>query len=594
MARMLPTKERETNFSWFDLGKAMWFLLKGQRKTYLFFTVVLILVFFWTVVPAFVVGKIVDFFTHYHAGGPLLPFYGYVAFLGIMTAIIALIRLSAKNSLSKIQSRVTYFTRVQGFERLLDFSITWHDKENSGNKVQKIQNGTNALSQLQQSLSGDIYFNITVIIGVLIAYTFLNPLFLLISLAYLVIFMIVQVSFYKTMLRLNDEYYALMEQASGVYYEGISNVLTLKTLGVKDDFKKNITSKEELTREQSIQMTKLGTDKWKAFQIVNAAFLIIVLFLIGRDFIAGAITLGSIFVFYNYFSNLQNAIGSSTNLIDSLVSNKASIARMMPIYWEKLPVTQGKEHFPKDWKEIQIINGEFDYTQSDQSKEAALKNISLTIHKHEKIGIVGKSGSGKSTFAKILLGLYELHSGKFTIGGKNFYSIRHNEITGNIALILQESEMFNLSFQDNITLMREFNEKLFQKAISIAQLDDLIASLPDGINTMIGEKGYRLSGGERQRIGIARAIYKDPEILVMDEATSSLDTKTETLIQQAMEKELQKKTLIIIAHRVSTLKNVDKIYVFKDGMIAEEGTFDKLANNKNSLFYDISHYKREK
>jgi ABC-type multidrug transport system fused ATPase/permease subunit len=118
--------------------------------------------------------------------------------------------------------------------------------------------------------------------------------------------------------------------------------------------------------------------------------------------------------------------------------------------------------------------------------------------------------------------------------------------------------------------------------------------LPDGVDTLIGEKGYRLSGGERQRIGIARAIYKDPQILVLDEATSSLDSKTETLIQQGLEEGLKKKTVISIAHRVSTLKNVDRIVVFDEGKIVEEGTFEELSKDSNAKFYEISNMSSEK
>ena len=142
--------------------------------------------------------------------------------------------------------------------------------------------------------------------------------------------------------------------------------------------------------------------------------------------------------------------------------------------------------------------------------------------------------------------------------------------------------------------MRPFDTDLFEKAISIAQLKPVIEKLPDGIETLIGEKGYRLSGGERQRIGIARAIYKDPQILILDEATSSLDSNTEALIQKAFEEILKKKTVISIAHRVSTLKNVDRIFVFDNGQIVETGLFQELSQDKGSKFlWDLSDAKRK-
>ncbi|MBI2420893.1 MAG: ABC transporter ATP-binding protein [Candidatus Levybacteria bacterium] len=574
--------------SWWQMIKAILFLAADQKKKYLFFNSVLLTVLFYDIVPPYVIGKIVDFFASYKAGVSLTPFYLYVIFLAVTTLIIAFIRLSTKNTLGKLQSQITYNVKVKGFERLLDFSIKWHDKENTGNKVQKIQNGADAMMRLQRILGSDLFVNLASTIGVLTAFLFLNQSFFFYSLLYLAIFMLVQARFYNRYLRYTNEYNASLEKASGTYYEGLSNVLTIKTLGVKEDFKKNITSREELSRDNAIRMVKLGTDKWKFFQFINALFLAGVILLAGHGFINKTITLGSIFIFFNYFQKLSQAVGQSTNFIDDVMNIRVSIGRMMPIFWEKSTASEGRLNFPRKWEELIIKNGNFDYRNQDgenkPSDDAALKNINITIKKNEKIGIVGRSGSGKSTLAKVLLALYKFSSGTYKIGGINIYEIKHDELTQKISLVLQESEMFNISLKENITMMRRYNSELFGKAIKISQLEDLIAKLPEGLNTLIGEKGYRLSGGERQRIGIARAIYKDPQILVLDEATSSLDSKTESLIQEALEKELDQKTVISIAHRVSTLRNADRIIVFENGEIAEEGKFKDLSENQDSAF----------
>ena len=156
-----------------------------------------------------------------------------------------------------------------------------------------------------------------------------------------------------------------------------------------------------------------------------------------------------------------------------------------------------------------------------------------------------------------------------------------------MSMVLQDSEMFNMTIRENITLLRNIPEETLVKSIKIAQLESVIAKLPNGLETVIGEKGYHLSGGERQRVGIARAICQDPEIIIFDEATSSLDSQTESKIQKALEKELEKKTLIFIAHRISTLKNADVIYVFESGKIVESGSYTTLLNKKNSLFNSL-------
>ncbi|MFW6026468.1 MAG: ABC transporter ATP-binding protein [Candidatus Woesearchaeota archaeon] len=212
--------------------------------------------------------------------------------------------------------------------------------------------------------------------------------------------------------------------------------------------------------------------------------------------------------------------------------------------------------------------------------------MSFNINKNEKVGVVGYSGSGKSTLSKLLLGLYKINSGEIKIDEKNFYGFEHQNLLDNISLVIQETEMFNMSLRDNISMLKEIDSNTLQKAIKIAQLEDVIKKLPDGLDTVIGEKGYKLSGGERQRVGIARAICKNSNILILDEATSSLDPETELKIQEGLDL-LENKTMIIIAHRLSTLKNVDKILVFDKGRLVEQGNFKELLKDPNSKFYYI-------
>lgn len=587
-------KNFKTEAPWGDTIKTLWYFLDKYKGSYIFFSVILILTQFSQLLPTFFIGKIVDFFTTYHKGQSLTLFYAYVLILGIVSAIVAIIRLSSKQKLGEIQANVTYNTRVRGFEKLLDFSLTWHDSENTGNKVQRIENATTELRQMQNILNNEIFPVVTVFVGVLFVFFFIDWKFDLIALIYLVCFYFTQRSFYKKTVMLAQERNEAMETASGTYYEGLSNIVTLKTLGVKKDFKKNISYTESLTKDYSHKMIKLGTDKWKMFQLINAIFTTIFLFLVGLLFLQGHITLGSIIILYTYFNNLTGKAGDASSVINDLIDFNVAIARIRPIYFDKNTVREGNLSFPLHWSKIELSDLTLIYQVDEKDTDAGLNNINVTIHKSEKIGIVGRSGSGKSTFAKMLLGLYEITHGNYQIGQTNFYDLRHDEVTHNMSLVLQDSEMFNMSFQDNITLMREYDEKLFQRAIRIAQLEELIARLPEGVQTLIGEKGYRLSGGERQRIGIARAIYKDPEILILDEATSSLDTKTEEAIQHELESELSGKTIIIIAHRVSTLKNVDRILVFDQGQIVEEGTYNELLANSSSYFSSISQAQQHK
>jgi ATP-binding cassette subfamily B protein len=214
-----------------------------------------------------------------------------------------------------------------------------------------------------------------------------------------------------------------------------------------------------------------------------------------------------------------------------------------------------------------------------------LKDFNLIINRFDKIGVVGESGSGKSTISKLMLKLYKPEKGKILIDGIDLNEFNQTSITKNIGVVLQEPEMFNLSAIDNITISAtKSDKKLLEEAISLSQLKPVIKKLPEKLDTLIGEKGYQLSGGERQRIGLARAIYKDSQIYILDEATSALDSRTESLIQEEISNKLKNKTLIIIAHRLSTLKDVKKILVLEKGQIVEAGSFSDLIKKKQKFY----------
>ncbi len=233
----------------------------------------------------------------------------------------------------------------------------------------------------------------------------------------------------------------------------------------------------------------------------------------------------------------------------------------------------------KKWDKIEIINGSFKYP----SGQEALKNLNFHVNRDEKLGIAGESGSSKSTLVKILLGLYQLEEGQFKVGGQNYYDISHDDLIKNVAVVLQETELFNLSLKDNITGMRNISRDLVNQAVSISGLNEVIEKLPKGLNTLIGEKGYKLSGGERQRLGIARAICKNAPIIILDEATSSLDNKTEKdVLDKLFGAFGQEKTFVTIAHRISTLRDTDRVIVFENGEVVEEGIYEELIKNDNS------------
>ncbi|NEO95583.1 MAG: ATP-binding cassette domain-containing protein, partial [Moorea sp. SIO3G5] len=216
------------------------------------------------------------------------------------------------------------------------------------------------------------------------------------------------------------------------------------------------------------------------------------------------------------------------------------------------------------------------------------ENFSVTIAGGEKVALVGHSGSGKSTFIKLIQRLYDVQDGKITIDGKNIYKITKQSLRSAIAVVPQEPILFHRSIAENIGYAKpNATRSEIEQAAHKAYAHDFIINLPDGYDTQVGERGVKLSGGERQRVAIARAILADCPILVLDEATSSLDSVSEALIQKALDNLMIGRTTIIIAHRLSTIKAVDRILVFSKGEIVEEGSHETLLANLDSRYYAL-------
>jgi ABC-type multidrug transport system fused ATPase/permease subunit len=587
MARKILTRDvLEHRFSWKELAESIWFLLDlGKLRWKYAIGLVLLFIFLtYSVIPPLVIGAIVNFFTNYTPGQSLVRFYALSVFLGGSMIAVSYIRLTIKRKLSLLNNISVYQIKTKGFEILLSRSLIETSKESTGEKVQKIQNGIDSFIAFYKMFSNQILTAVASAVGIFIVLSYLRLACGLFFLSYIILFFIILKIYTNRLHKLNLERYKAIEKASGVYVEGINNITTLKSLGSEKHFQTRIVERENISKEFSDKITRLMNRQWKVFQALNGLSAGLFLFFIGRDVISGILSVGEIVIFYSYFENIRNFSSQIMDFYGDIIQAKSGIGRMVEIFKIRQNTGRtGTENFPDSWREIKISDGNFLYKSG-----AGLHGINISIKNGEKVGIVGKTGSGKSTIAKVFLGLYELRSGKFEINGRNFYDINPDKIFENISVVPQDIEMFNMSLAENITLFRNIEDNLLGKAIEISQFQEVIDKLPKGLDTIIGEKGYKLSGGERQRLAIARAICQNSQILILDEATSAMDTKTEKLIYESLEENFPNKTIIAVAHRVKTLENTDRIYVFKGGKIVEEGEYDKLLEDEDSYLYDIN------
>jgi len=242
-------------------------------------------------------------------------------------------------------------------------------------------------------------------------------------------------------------------------------------------------------------------------------------------------------------------------------------------------------------KNLQITSGRIDFNKVDfcyHQTRSVLKDFSLMVASHEKIALIGPSGAGKTTIVRLLLRIHELTAGAILIDGQNITHIKQESLRANIGLVPQDPILFHRSLMENIRYGRpDVTNQEVVEAAKKARCDKFINELPEKYNTFVGERGIKLSGGERQRVAIARAILRDAPILILDEATSSLDSASEKMIQEAIDELMKNKTVIVVAHRLSTIRKMDRIVVIDDGQIVEEGSHQQLISQKNGKYKNL-------
>jgi len=561
--------------------KDLWFFVGRHKIKIIVMSVILALVALIDLLPSIVLAKIIDFFTKYSTGQSLSVFYFYTGILLAVLIVGTFLRLGGRHFFYKYSSEVQKEVKTEGFQKLMEGDLLWHDRENTGNKMQKISDGTGAIGNVL-----DFYINsgismVVSVIGIIIVFGYFGLKYALIALIFMALYIIVDFGFNKKLGKKTLEVQIAKEKAAGKAYEFSSNISTVKSLGLEKSANEEVFLNEETILQAKNERRRISTIKWLTVQTVSVLFYVIFVFIVGRDVVLGLLTIGSIVIYINYVGKIQTVLNVISGYSDMLTDTRYSYFRMMELFRS---IPRVDEHDAVDlehWKNIHVVNVGFKYKNED-----ILENFSLNIKKGEKIGVVGKSGSGKSTLFKLLLKLYLPQNGMVYFDGMAINNFTKNSITKKVSIVPQETEVFNLSFKENVTISTpgDINYKKYKQALELSQCVPIVSKMPEGDNTLIGEKGVRLSGGERQRLGIARALYKDSDIIIFDESTSNLDYETERKIQDAFDKEFKDKTLIFAAHRLSTLRNMDKILIIEHGKIVEEGNYSSLVQKKGQFY----------
>lgn len=382
----------------------------------------------------------------------------------------------------------------------------------------------------------------------------------------------------KEIQKSNESNYLNKRMVTEHIQEGLDTIQEIKSYNQERDYLEKLdasidTYGKVLTRNELV-LGILVNGSQSVLKLGLASVIIV-----GANLLAsGTIDLFTYLIFMVIGSRVYAPISEVMNNIAALFYLDVRISRMNEM--EALPVQHGTTDFTPKGYDIEFQQVDFAYEQGKQ----ILKNLSFTARQGEKTALVGPSGSGKSTAARLAARFWDIQSGKITLGGQDISRIDPETLLTNYSVVFQEVVLFNASIMDNIRIgKRDATDEEVRRVARLAQCDEFVTKMPQGYQTIIGENGETLSGGERQRISIARALLKDAPIVLLDEATASLDVENETKIQAGISELVRNKTVLIIAHRMRTVANADKIVVLENGSVAEMGTPEELKK-KNGIF----------
>lgn len=467
--------------------------------------------------------------------------------------------------------------------KLQQLSISYHKETQSGRLQSKIMRDVEAVETLstQMFLSIlNIALNIAIAFIVTINKSLVVFIFFLLTTP---IAAATMVFFRNVMKKRNNEFRKEMEETSARVMEMVELIPVTRAHALEEEEVQKMSGQLFAVAEKGYRLDVIqslfGSVGWAIFQI----FQVVCLGFTGFLAIKGTVMPGDITLYQSYFATIVSQVSSLMSLIPTIAKGIESVNSIGEVLLEDdIEQNEGKEIIKDIYGEFDFKDVTFRYNNIDRP---VLHNLNLHVDKGETIALVGESGAGKSTILNLVIGFNQVNSGEVLIDGHNMKDIDLRSYRKHLAVVPQTSILFSGTIRDNITYgVDNVDEATLDEIVKAANLTDLINSLPDGLDTMVGEHGGKLSGGQRQRISIARALIRNPKVIVLDEATSALDSISEKLIQEALNNLTKDRTTFIVAHRLSTIKDADKIAVIADGHCVEYGTYDELMNLKGEFY----------
>ena len=514
--------------------------------------------------------------------------YQAIVFFGITLLLLYFVRMLLRYFIQyeghMMGIRMQAAMRRDLFNHLEKLPYSFYDQHETGKIMSRMTNDLMEVSELAHHGPENIIISS---ISILTSFVYLSMINLPLT---LIIFSCVPVLFFismnlrKRMREASAKSRKAIATINGAVESSISGIRVTKAFtNAKKELEKFEKGNEEYAEARRDSYKAMGQFH-SSTAFITDVFNVVVLIAGGLFLYAGSISFGDYSAFIVSVGMFITPVTTLINFVEQYQNGATGFERFIEI------LDTPAEKDQKGAIDLQDVNGEIEFKnvtyRYDEDKEV-LNNINLKVEKGKTFALVGPSGGGKTTICHLIPNFYEIDQGQILIDGQDISTLTKDSLRKHIGIVQQDVYLFNASIKDNILYGKlDASDEEVIEAAKRANIHDYIMSLPKGYDTQIGERGVRLSGGQKQRLSIARVFLKNPPILILDEATSALDNTTEILIQQALDQLCQGRTTLVVAHRLSTIKNADEIAVISDGHILEQGNHDTLMNKKGK-YYDL-------
>lgn len=516
----------------------------------------------------------------------LSELWPYVAIAVISLAQNIPLHTVYESYISRSIRSVEAYLRTSLVEKLQRLSMSYHKNMKRGKIQSKVLRDVEQVELLSRQILiafVPAVLNTLIMLFIIISKSMVVALFFLFTIPIAVVI----IRFFRRTIRIrNKEFRQQLEEMSARISEMVEMIPVTRAHALEDVELERMKVQLEKVRESGYRLDMaqalFGSSSWVSFHFFQTACLVFSIILAYKKII----TVGDVTLYQGFFSSILSSINGIINVYPNIARGFESVNSITELLSaDDVEDYSGKKEVKSVEGEIVFENVSFRYPDSD---EWVLKDFSLHVRKGECIAIVGESGAGKSTLLNLIIGFDKPVKGKIYLDGEDFSNIDMRSYRKHLAVVTQDNILFSGSILENITygLPRVDKERL-DMILEAANVKEFVDRLPDGIYTRVGEYGGKLSGGQRQRIAIARALIRDPQIIVFDEATSALDNISEHHVQEAMKNLIRGRTTFIVAHRLSTIRDADRIVVMKSGECVECGTYEELMNLKGE-FYNLN------